>query len=249
MNRRSFLSTSLAAGAVLGTGLAVSAQTPAAPAADAKSAAPAKPAPGTEPRRAKPPLDPVLVKDFVGAGHTNLPRVKELLATEPTLIHAMWDWGAGDWETAIGGASHIGNRDLALYLLDAGSRFDIYCAAMLGETEAVSALLKVQPVVANAPGPHGYTLLYHAGYTGKVALAETIAHNLAAGKRAKHFNQALQTAVGRGHVDFTAYLLDHGVDDPNIKNFQGKTPLDVALAKKFDDVAKILRDHGAVTSG
>lgn len=242
MNRRSFLTTSLAAGALVGSGLAVSAQAPNAPAADPKSAA------GTEPKR-KAPLESSLVKEFVGAGHTNLPRVKELLATEPTLVHAMWDWGAGDWETAIGGASHVGNRDLALYLLDAGSRFDIYCAAMLGETEAVTALLKAQPMVAGTPGPHGYTLLYHAGYTGKVSLGEAIAAPLATEKRARHFNQALQTAVLRGHVDFTAYLLDHGVDNPSIKNFQGKTPLDVAISKKFDAVAKLLRDHGGVTSG
>jgi hypothetical protein len=240
MNRRSFITTSLAAGAVLGSGVLVSGQTPLP--ADAKTA------PGTEPKR-KPQLESALVKEFVLVGHTNLSRVKELLAAEPMLINAMWDWGAGDWETAIGAASHVGNREIALHLLDAGSRFDPCCAAMLGEAEAVAAMIRAHPALANARGPHGYTLLYHVGYAGNVALAETIAPHIAAEKRPRHFNQALQTAVLRGHADFTAYLLDHGVDDPNSKNFQGKTTLDIALAKKFDAIAKLLRAHGAVTSG
>ena len=248
MNRRSFLTSSLAAGAVLGSGVLMSAQTPPAPPAPLAPSTDAKLAPGTEPKR-KSQLEPALVKEFVTAGHTNLPRVKEMLTTEPMLINAMWDWGAGDWETAIGGASHLGNRDLALHLLDSGSRFDAFCAAMLDEAEIVTSMVRAHPALANARGPHGYTLLYHVGYAGNVALAETIAPHIAADKRARHFNQGLQTAVARGHTDLTAYLLDHGVDDPNSKNFRGKTTLDVALAKNFDAVAKLLRAHGAVTSG
>jgi hypothetical protein len=239
MNRRSFLATTLATGATLGSGMLL-AQTVPTPAADAKPAAP-------EPERT-PQLDAAMVHEFVSAGHGNLPRVKEMLATEPMLINAVWDWGAGDWETAIGGASHMGNSELALRLLDAGSRFDAYCAAMLGESEVVGAMIRAHSALANAQGPHGYTLLYHAGYSGKVALAETIASAVAASTRAGHFNQALQSAVVRGHADLTAYLLDHGVDDPNSRNFRGQTTLDVALAKDFDAVAKLLRTHGAVTS-
>ena len=242
MNRRSFLTQSLAAGAALGTGALVSAQTPPAPAADAK------PAPAPEVKR-KPPLEPNLVWDFVKVGHGNLPKVKEMLAGEPMLINAMWDWGAGDWETALGGASHVGNREIALHLLDSGARFDAFCAAMLGEADVVTSMVRAHPALANARGPHGYTLLYHVGYTGNVSLAETVSAPIVADKRAVHFNQALQSSVARGHTDLVAYLLDHGVDDPNSKNFQGKTALDIALAKNFDAIAKLLRAHGAVTSG
>ncbi len=246
MNRRSFLTSSLAAGAALGTGVLVSAQTSSAPAAAAPGAKPA-PAPTPEIKR-KPPLEPNLVWDFVKVGHGNLPKVKEMLASEPMLINAMWDWGAGDWETALGGASHTGNRDIALHLLDNGARYDAYCGAMLGETDVVLALLRAHPALANARGPHGYTLLYHVGYSGNVSVAETVSAQIVADKRATHFNQALQSAVGRGHTDLVAYLLDHGVDDPNSKNFQGKTTLDIALAKNYDAIAKLLRAHGAVTS-
>jgi hypothetical protein len=240
MNRRSFLATTLSTGAALGSGM-LFAQTVPASAPNTKPAAP-------EPKRT-PPLDAALVHEFVIAGHGNLPRVKEMLVTEPTLINAMWDWGAGDWETAVGGASHVGNRDLALHLLDAGSRFDASCAAMLGEADVVVAMIRAHPALANAQGPHGYTLLYHAGYSGDVALAETVAAHITASTRSAHFNQALQSAVVRGHTDLTAYLLDHGVDDPSSRNFRGQTTLDVALANHYEAVARLLRAHGAVTSG
>ncbi len=50
-----------------------------------------------------------LVKAFVQAGHgdQNIAKVKEYLARDPKLIYATWDWGGGDWETALGGASHL----------------------------------------------------------------------------------------------------------------------------------------------
>jgi len=246
MNRRTFLTSSLATGAVLGSGVLVSGQNMSAPA----PASDAKPAPSAPPAR-KPPLDLALVKEFVIAGHGNLPRVKEMLTAEPMFINVMWDWGAGDGETAIGGASHVGNRDLALYLLDAGSRFDAFCAAMLGEADLVTSMLRLHPALANARGPHGFTLLYHAGYAGNVSLAETIAAQIRPEWRARHFNQTLHSSVNRGHIDLVAYLLDHGVDDPNSKGGSGKTPLDVAIEKGqgHEPIAQLLRAHGAVTSG
>ena len=242
MNRRSFVTQSFAAVTVLGSGVLASAQTSPTPAADAK------PAPGTEPKR-KPPLASTLVFDFVRAGHNDLPKVKQMLADEPMLINAMWDWGAGDWETALGGASHVGNRDLALHLLDSGARIDAFCAAMIGEADIVTSLVHFNPASANARGPHGYTLLYHVGYTGNVALAEAVSAHITAATRGRHFNQALQTAVVRGHTDLVAYLLKNGVDDPNTKNFQGKTPLDLSISREFDEISKLLRAGGGVTTG
>ena len=56
--------------------------------------------------------------------------VKVLLDNEPKLINATMDWGAGDWESGLGGASHMGRRDIAEYLLSRGARVDIsgiYC--------------------------------------------------------------------------------------------------------------------------
>src|SRR4051812_49010218 len=59
-----------------------------------------------------PPLDPELVKNFVTAAHTKLDETKAMLEAEPRLINATWDWGGGDFETALGGASHMGRPDI-----------------------------------------------------------------------------------------------------------------------------------------
>lgn len=236
MNRRHFVHQSLAASALLGSGVFTHAQ-PAAPApAPARSTAPDR---GT-------PLDLTLVKEFVVAGHANIPRVKELLATQPALINASWDWGSGDFETALGGASHLGNRPMALLLLESGARLDAMCAAMLGENAIVAALLRLTPACANTRGPHGHSLLYHAGYSGQLAIAEAIGPHLS--HRARDCNQALHAASVAGHADFVAWLLANGVDNPNTRNSRGKTPLDLALARKHEVVASLLRAAGGLPS-
>ena len=109
-----------------------------------------------------PRLDDDLVRDFVGAGHGNLDKVKEMLAQQPALLNATWDWGGGDWETALGGASHMGNKPIAEYLLSKGARMDVFCAVMMGKTEIVKAFLADDPKVIDCKGPHGISLLRHA---------------------------------------------------------------------------------------
>jgi hypothetical protein len=109
-----------------------------------------------------PQQDPALAREIVGASHRNLERVRTLLTAHPALANAAYDWGFGDWETALGAASHVGNPDIARLLLDHGARLDIFAAAMLGMTDAVRAMLGVRPTLARVRGPHGITLLAHA---------------------------------------------------------------------------------------
>jgi len=110
----------------------------------------------------KPALAASLVEEFVGNAHGNLARVKELLENEPALVNATWDWGCGDFETALGAAAHTGNRPIANYLLEHGARLDIFAAAMLGNLEIVKTALKLYPEMINTPGPHGIPLIAHA---------------------------------------------------------------------------------------
>jgi hypothetical protein len=116
-------------------------------------------------------LEAALVQEFVGNAHGNLDRVKELLTQEPALINANWDWGGGDFETALGAASHMGRRDIANYLLENGARFDLFAAAMLGNLEIVRAALNAYPAAINVPGPHGIPLIEHARAGGEEAKA------------------------------------------------------------------------------
>src|SRR5262245_47027 len=82
-----------------------------------------------------PSHDSALVRDFVGASHGNVARVKELLQGRPALAKSAWDWGYGDWETALGAASHVGNREIAELLIATGAPVTIFSAAMLGQLQ------------------------------------------------------------------------------------------------------------------
>jgi hypothetical protein len=120
---------------------------------------------------APPQLAADLVQSFVGNAHGDLEAVRAALAGHPTLANAAWDWGGGDWETALGAAGHMGRRDIAELLLDHGARLDIFVAAMLGEAEVVRAMLDAHPELREAKGPHGIPLRAHAEAGGETARA------------------------------------------------------------------------------
>ena len=117
------------------------------------------------------PIEPELVAEFVLKAHGDLGVVKQLLEQEPAIVNASWDWGGGDWETALGAAAHVGRRDIAEYLLEHGARMDVFAATMLGETEIVRAMLDAQPSLRDARGPHGIPLISHAEAGGEQARA------------------------------------------------------------------------------
>jgi hypothetical protein len=109
-----------------------------------------------------PPLKLETVKEFVIAGHGNLDKVKQMLVDYPNLLFASYDWGKGDFEEAIEGAGHVGNKDIANYLIEKGARPNLYTLTMLGKTDLVKPILEAYPQLVNAAGPHGFTLLHHA---------------------------------------------------------------------------------------
>jgi len=113
---------------------------------------------------------PELAREMVGASHGNIARVKELLARHQTLARASWDWGFGDWEDALGAASHVGNREIAELLIANGARPTLFSAAMLGQLDVVRAFITASPGVEVTPGAHGITLMRHAAAGGAQAL-------------------------------------------------------------------------------
>lgn len=125
------------------------------------------------------PLPPGVVGEFVGRAHVDLSRVSELLASYPTLINAAFDWGNGDFETALGAAAHSGRRDIAEFLLSRGARMDIFAAAFLGRLPLLKAFLHETPAALHLPGPHGISLLEHARKGGHAETVAYLAHLLA----------------------------------------------------------------------
>lgn len=103
-----------------------------------------------------------LIKEFVIAGHKNLPLVKEMIEEHPNLIYCRYDWGNGDAEEAIEGAGHLGNKEIANYLISKGARVNLFVLAMLGKASLVIPTLDTYPELIFAKGPHGFTLLHHA---------------------------------------------------------------------------------------
>jgi hypothetical protein len=168
--RKQFLigSSVAAAGLFCGRGL-LQAQPGSSPSGPALSATPASADNVPDFPEHHPQLDRPRVKRFVIAGHGNLPAVKAMLAEEPNLINGAIDWGNGDFETALGGASHMGRRDIAEYLLEHNARMDIFAATMLGKLDIVKAAVTAFPNIVHVPGPHGIPLIVHAEKGGPAA--------------------------------------------------------------------------------
>ncbi len=173
ISRRSF--AALAAGLAVGASTAPAdekpkADTPQAP--RGPSEAPFErdyPPPEFKPSWKKQQINRQLVQDFVIFAHSELDMTRKLLDHEPALLNAAVDWGGGDWETGLGGASHMGRRDIVELLLGRGARIDLFCAAMMGQLDAVKAFLTLQPKLIDARGPHGFSLHFHAQVGGKDA--------------------------------------------------------------------------------
>lgn len=162
----------------LGTGLVLGSAAHATSADDKPATAPAAhpieapferdyPAPEFKPSWKNPQINREFVQDFVIYAHSELEMMTKLLDKQPALVNSFMDWGNGDWESGLGGASHMGRRDIVQVLLERGARIDLFCAAMMGQLDAIKAFLTLQPKLIDAKGPHGFSLHFHAQVGGK----------------------------------------------------------------------------------
>src|SRR5438045_1519368 len=120
------------------------------------------PSPNATIRDGFPSHPPELAREMVWVSHYDQKRVRELVDARPALARAAWDWGFGDWETALGAAAHMGNRPIAEYLIGKGARPSLFSATMLGQLDVVKAFVAAPPGVERIPGPHSISLLAHA---------------------------------------------------------------------------------------
>jgi hypothetical protein len=120
-----------------------------------------------------PQQDPAVVREMVGISHADVKRVRELVEHQPALANATIDWGFGDWETALGAASHVGRREIAEFLIANGAHPTIFSAAMLGQLDVVKAFVAANPGIQRTLGPHGINLLSHAR-AGGAGAAEVV---------------------------------------------------------------------------
>lgn len=147
-----------------------------------------------------PNIDPEIVAEVVGRSHADIDRVKELVDARPELARSVWEWRFGDFESAIGAASHVGRRDIAQYLISKGARPTLYTFAMLGNYETVKAMIDFSPGIQRNFGPHGISLLAHA-YAGermKDDLTSKEQENL---KKTIEYLESLGDANGESYIE------------------------------------------------
>lgn len=182
------------------------------------------------------------LREFVIAGHWNLPHVQAMLAEFPEMLNVPYKWGEDDWETAIQGAAHVGSSHVAEFLLAQGAPLEICTAAMLGRQADVERLLDEDPNLVNAQGAHGISLMAHVALSGNVSLAQILFER---GAKDEDMSLALGNAVGKGHTAMARWLLENYTPDLAWKNYEGKNSLTVATERGDHAMVDLLRGFGA----
>lgn len=156
-------------------------------------------------------IEPDLVMQVVGKSHSDLETVKTLVDKRPELARSVWDWRFGDFESAIGAASHVGRRDIALYLIEKGARPTIFSHAMLGNIEVIRATIEAIPGIQRSLGPHGISLLDHAN-VGLRMQDKMTRKEVAGVEQTIEYLQNLGDAGGANYID---------VNEPEQKKYLG----------------------------
>ncbi len=151
---------------------------------------------GGSPHDRYPAIQLEIASEVVSVSHFNLDRLKELVDPRPELAKAVWDWGFGDWESAIAAASHVGRKDIVDYLVSKGAVPTIFTYAMLAEYETLKTMIGSYPGIQKNFGPHGITLLQHA----KTGL-QTEGVDKGKAQRVVDFLQSLGDADGKQYLN------------------------------------------------
>lgn len=189
-------------------------------------------------------LSQELINEFVAASHFDFPKVRQMLAETPALLNENAEW----IETPVQAAAHVGNVEIAEYLLEQGAPLDICTAAMLGREADVDAILAESAAMVRARGAHNTPLLYYPIIGGHLPLAKKL---LAAGadvNDGEGVNTPLHGAVHARSVEAARWLLENDAN-PYALDFNGKTPLDVAEEQGLTDLVEVLKPYFETDSG
>ncbi|MEQ8927984.1 MAG: hypothetical protein RLO81_19360 [Fulvivirga sp.] len=187
-----------------------------------------------KPYPAYPSLDPEMVHSVVGKSHFDLDAVKKLVEQRPELAAATWEWRFGDFESAVGAASHVGRRDIVEYLLSKGARPNIFTYTVLGAYDVVKGMIAHTPGIQKTLGPHGISLLDHA-YAGLRMKDILNAKQIDNSKKLIDYLEELGDAGGITYedvpeVDKPKYLGDYMYGDKADEGFSIKLNMQKKLA-------------------
>jgi hypothetical protein len=193
-----------------------------------------------------PTADPGIVRETVLVSHARFDRLREIVTAQPALARAAWDWGFGDWESALGAASHMGRRDIAEFLIEHGARPTLFSAAMLGQLEAVRGFVEGSPGVQRIPGPHGITLLGHARNGGDAA--KPVAEYLESLGDADLRRETVELTAAEREVYVGRYEFGEGPDD-SFEIFEKGESLRIKRGERTARFLMPLGDHTFYPSG
>jgi ankyrin repeat protein len=116
---------------------------------------------------------------------------------------------------------------------------------MLGHLDCMDDFLKEDPNLVNARGAHGIPLLYFPMIHARVEVAEyLLLHGADPNAASPDGITPLHSTVMFNQPKMAKWLLDHGaIQNPK---YDGKTPLAMALEKKYTELVEILRSHGGM---
>jgi len=165
-------------------------------------------------------------------------RAKEIKVGDSPLHSAAWRGHPDVAELLIA-------RGVDVNVLNRMAYTPLHSAAAFGNTE-VAKLLIAKGADKNARNQDGWTPLHLAVGLGHQDTAALLLDLGADPNLRDAFFQAtpLHWAAGLGRKEMVALLLDKGAD-PNLRNRDGKTPLSLSLDIRRDDIAQLLRQHGA----
>lgn len=176
------------------------------------------------------------INNFVGAAHGDFDTVCIMLEANPSLLNCNAAWQ----ETAIQAAAQTGQVKIAEHLLKAGAPLDICTAAMLGMDDQVAAILQLDPSLAGAAAAHGIPVLYFPVIHGHEKIAARLLSAGADINAGEGGTTPLHGAVMFSQIEMVGWLLAHGTR-PEPKNYEGKTPLELAQTNETEAIVRQLK--------
>ena len=191
---------------------------------------------------AAPPIDAFF--DAITAG--DLPRVKEMISVDPSLVNAKNRTG----ESAVLSAVYRNQKEMTDLFVARGATLTLFEACAAGELEHVERLMDENVEAINRYGPDGWTPLHLAAFFGHAKVAEyLLAHDADVAARSKNStgNTPLHAALAANRKIVAGLLLGHGAD-VDAADAEGWRPLHLATANNNLDSMKTLIAQGATVA-
>jgi uncharacterized protein len=184
-------------------------------------------------------IDAEMIKAFVIAGHGNFEKIKSMLELDSDLLEVKHPWSETDFESALQAASHVGNVQIAMHLLEKGATLEITTAAMLGDLTAIKTFLNTDSGLIQTSGAHGISLLTHGVISSDPAVVDFL---IGAGATTGA-SMALTIATDIGDLEIVKMLLERTKPDLTWKNMKGKTAISIAQENNQNDIVTLFERY------